>query len=62
MLVSKFQNSATRTSSPGAAFVLEVPLRNLLLYLTVLPDRAMGPLFFLSIKIVHSYTRDYLKN
>ena len=25
-----FQNNATRTSSPGPAFVLEVPLRNLL--------------------------------
>ena len=25
-----FQNNATRTSPPGAAFVLEVPLRNLL--------------------------------
>ena len=25
-----FQNNATRTSSPGTAFVLEVPLRNLL--------------------------------
>ena len=25
-----FENNATRTSSPGPAFVLEVPLRNLL--------------------------------
>jgi len=30
MLVRDFQNIATCTSPPGPAFVLEVPLRNLL--------------------------------
>ena len=30
-----FQNNATRTSSPGRAFALEVPLRNLLTNISV---------------------------
>ena len=40
-----FQNKATRTSPPGPAYVLEVPLRNLLTsmcFCTMWPDRAKG--------------------
>ena len=51
-----FQNNATRTSSPGPAFVLEVPLRNLLtsIYNFVPCDRIVQRAHFLTLKLFPS--------
>ena len=51
-----FQNNATRTSSPGPAFVLKVPLRNLLtsIYNFVPCDRIVQRAHYMAISEIRA--------